>query len=134
MPQQLLEREGIAAAVHQILAGKSMPKKVCACLGNTSALVVARDSLTQRVVCKLLTALIAEKEIIRCTATNKLILPQDLYHLTAKRDYLNLPVLVMPCQDLPLFQVYIAIPDSTNRSSTTARVQQEVDNYPSSID
>ena len=60
VPQQLLERKGVSAAVHQILSGKGMAEQVRSRLRHASAMVVTGDSLTQGTFRKLFAALIAE--------------------------------------------------------------------------
>ena len=58
--QQLLERKGVSAAVHQVLPGESVAEQVRSRLRHPSALVVTGDSLTQGTFRKLFAALIAE--------------------------------------------------------------------------
>ena len=58
--QQLLEGKGVAAAVHQILAGERVAEKVCPRLRDSSALVVAGNSLTQCTFCELFSTLVAK--------------------------------------------------------------------------
>ena len=132
--QQLLERKGVSAAVHQILAGKSMTEKVRSRLRETSALVVAGNSLTQGAFCELFAALIAKQVVFRRPAADLLILPQDRHHLTAKGNDLNFLVLVVAGNDLMLFQIHIAVFDVADGSGTAARVQQEIDDNPIAID
>ena len=132
--QQLLERKGVSAAVHQILAGESMAEKVRPRLRETSALIVAGNALTQGALRELSAALVAKQVVLRRPAADLLILPQDRYHLTAKGNDLNFLVLVVAGDDLMLFQIYITVFDVANGSGTAARVQQKVDNNPSAID
>ena len=101
--QQLLERKGVSAAVHQILAGESVAEKVRSRLRESSALVVAGDALTQGALCELAAALIAKQVIFRRPAAYVLILPQNRRHLTAKGNDLNFFVLVVSSDDLMLF-------------------------------
>ena len=58
--QQLLERKGVSAAVHQVLPGESVAEQVRSRLRHPSALVVTGDSLTQGTFRKLFAALIME--------------------------------------------------------------------------
>ena len=102
--QQLLERKGVSAAVHQILPGKSVAEQVCSRLRHASALVVSGDSLSQGTFCKLFAALIAEKVILRRPAAYLLIFPQDRHHLAAKRDDLNLLVFVVAGDNLMCYE------------------------------
>ena len=132
--QQLLEGKGVSAAVHQILAGKSMTEKMRSRLRETSALVVACDALTQGALCELSAALVTKQVILRRPATYLLILPQDRHHLTAKGNDLNFLVFVVAGNDLMLFQIHVAVFDVADSSGAAARVQQKIDDNPSSID
>ena len=120
--KQLLERKGVSAAVHQILAGERMAEKVCSRLRESSALVVTGDSLTQGTFCELFAALVTKQVVLRRPAADLLILPQDRHHLTAKGDNLNFLVFVVAGDDLMLFQIYIAVFDVADSSGTAAGV------------
>lgn len=132
--QQLLERKGVSAAVHQVLPGEGVTEQVRSRLRHSSALVVTGDSLTQGAFCKLFAALIAEKVILRRPAAYLLILPQNRHHLAAKGNDLYFLVFVVAGDNLMLFQIHVTIFDGTDSSRTTAGVQQKVDNDPSAVD
>ena len=134
VPQQLLERKGVSAAIHQILAGESVAEKVRSRLRESSALVVASNALTQSALCELSAALVAKQVVLRRPAAYLLILPQDRHHLTAKGNDLNFLVLVVAGNDLMLFQIHIAVFDVADGSGTAAGIQQKIDDNPCAID
>ena len=68
------------------------------------------------------TILVTEQIVLRFSATNGHILPEDGNHLRAERNGLNFAVLIMPKNDLPCIKVYIPVLDIADGGRAAAAV------------
>ena len=129
----VLKGECIAAAVHQILASKSVPERMDGSPLHTSAVVVLYDGEPQSVLCQKIPKFITEQIIRRSTTTNCHVIPQNANHCRTEGDNLNFAILRVPKNDLLSAQVYILILNVAYCSSPTATIQQEIDDNPIAI-
>ena len=88
--QELLEDQCIAAAVHQKLSGKGMSEQVDASSAHTTLMIVFLDGTREGVLRHHLAVDRTEQIIVRFAAANAHVFGQDLRHLTAQRNGLQL--------------------------------------------
>ena len=120
--QELLEDQSIAAAVHQKLSGKGMSEQVDARSAHTTLMIVFLDGTGERVLRHHLTIDRTEQIIIRFAAANAHVFGQDLCHLTAQRNGLQLACFGMTIDHTPISQRNIPVLNVADGSCPTTRI------------
>ena len=109
MSQELLQSEGIPAAIQKILPGKGVPKHMDRGFLYPSLTIVAGNGEAKGVFCQHFTVFIA-KQVFGGGASPYLdIVLQMSRQGRAERDDLDLACLGVPEYDLAGFQVYIPV-------------------------
>ena len=125
-----LKGKRIAAAIHQILAGEGVTKRMDRSPLHTSGGVVPHNRKPQSVLCEQVSKLVTEQIIVSASAANNHVIPKNCYHGGAEGDDLDFAVLRVPENDLFARQIYILILDVSHCGSPTTAVQKEIDNDP----
>ena len=123
----LLKRERITAAVHQILLSKGVSQRMDRSSFHASIGVVLHDSKPQSILCQETTELTTEQVIRRFALPNCRVIPQNGHHRSAEGYDLNLAILCVSEDNLLSAQVYILILNVANCGSPTTSVEQKID-------
>ena len=117
-----LKGKRIAAAIHQILAGEGVTKRVDRSPLHTSGSIVPHNRKSQSVLCEQVSKLVTEQIIASASAADNHVIPKDRYHGGAEGDDLDFAVLRVPENDLFTRQIYILILDVSHCGSPTTAV------------
>lgn len=117
-----LKGKRIAAAIHQILAGEGVTKRMDRCPLHAPGSVVSYNRKPQSVLCEQVSELITEQIIASASAADNHIIPKDRHHGRAERDDLNFAVLRVPENNLFTSQIHILILDVSHCGSAATAV------------
>ena len=133
MTQEFLEHKRIAAAINEILAGKSMPKQMERGFLYTSASVVALNGKAEGIGGEHFAVFITEKIITISAAARFTVISENTNHLRAEGDYLNFVRFGMSEYNATVGKINISVLDVADGGGTAARVQKKVDNHPVAV-
>lgn len=133
MTEKFLKGEGIATAINEIFAGEGMTEQVYACLLDASLAIISMNGEPQGILAQHISVFITEQIIITLSTANNHIITQDINHLRAEGNDLNMSILCMPEYYLSGVQINVLIENVADGGGTASAVEEEVNNSPISV-